>query len=219
MYGIDDWGVTSPSGKTYWYKDYSNSDLRLIGLDATVVPDGTEDLAQQTWLENVLSDAKTNSKCVVVAQHYQPKSEITAVNCDFTAQNRVPPYSQYMTMPDAYYGIIQDYIDGSGDFICWLVGHSHMDYVGYNSNYPDQVFFVVTSLWNDLRTSDQARTEGTNSYIAANLIGFDTERKLIKIARIGANYDFNMRPRNVLIYNYDTKTIVRQTSGVIQQSS
>ena len=71
----------------------------------------------------------------------------------------------------------------------------------------------MTSLWNDLRTSDQARIAGDPSFIAANLVGFDTERKLIKFARCGANYDFNLRPRDVLVYNYQTKTIVRQSSG------
>ena len=214
MYGIENWGVTSPAGTTWWYKDYENSDLRLIGLDTTVVENGDADAAQQTWLTNLLADSITNGKTVVIAQHYQPYVNTTKVSCDFTADNRNPLNQESLQMPSAYYGIVQNFINNNGKFVCWLAGHQHCDFVLYNSSYPDQIFFVVTSLWNDLRLSDQARTEGLRSFVAANLIGFDTERKLIKISRVGANYDFNMRPRNVLVYNYETKTIVRQSSGM-----
>jgi len=213
MYGIDTWGVTSPNGKTYWYKDYSNSDLRLIGLDTTVVSGSDEDLAQQTWLTGVLSDAKTNQKSIVIAQHYQPKGG-TKVLCDYTADNINVPNNANMAMPMAYYGIVQDFIDSEGKFVCWLAGHTHTDFVCYDSNYPDQIFFVVTSLWSDLRGSDQARIKGTSSFIAGNLIGFDTRQNLIKLVRVGANYDSNLRPRNILVYNYRTKQIVRQSSGI-----
>lgn len=212
MSGIDNWDVVSPAGKTWWYKDYNNSDLRLIGLDTTVVTGSADDSAQLTWLENTLNSARTAGKSVVIAEHYQP-ADGGVVPSDFTATNRPIWSTSYLRMADSYHVKVQTFINAGGKFICWLAGHTHTDFVAYNTNYPDQVFIVVTSLWNDLRTSDQARTAGTPSFIAANLIGFDTDRKLIKIARIGANYDYNLRPREILVYNYENKQIVRQTSG------
>lgn len=212
MYGIDTWDVVSPAGKTWWYKDYANSDLRLIGLDTTVVTGSADDSAQLTWLESVLTSARTAGKSVVIAEHYQPASGVT-IPCDYTAENRAIWSTTYLMMAASYHEKVKTFINAGGKFICWLAGHTHTDFVAYNSNYPNQPFFVVTSLWNDLRTSDQARTAGTASMIAANIIGFDTDRKLIKLARIGANYDFNLRPRDVLVYDYDNGTVVRQSSG------
>lgn len=231
FYGIDNWGngngtVTSPSGSTYWYKDYANSDLRLIGIDTTLPWSGTldksDDLGQQTWLTSILNNARTNNKAVVIAQHYPPTSKSSAstrsrINCDFCSVGR--DYGERgsynsLSMNDAYLQIVQNFIDAGGKCVCWLGGHTHTDLVLKDNAYPDQIFFIVTSLWNDLRTSDQARTIGTCSFIAANVIGFDTQRKLIKISRVGANCNFNMRPRNVLVYDYDNKRVVYQSSGM-----
>lgn len=217
QYGLENWGVTAQTGKTYWYKDYENSNLRLIGLDTTVVPSGIEDVAQQSWLTTILEEARTAEKCVVIAQHYPPieadGSASPQISSDFSAENRSVPHNVYMCMDAAYPRIVQDFIDAGGEFVCWLAGHAHNDHVAYHRQYPAQVYFVVTSLWNDLRYTDQARIQGTPSYVAANLIGFDTNRKLVKIARVGANSNADLKPRDFLVWNYSTRTIVRQTSG------
>lgn len=219
QYGMDGWGVTAPDGKTYWYKDYDGSDLRLIGLDTTVAPGGPEDAAQQSWLAAVLAEARTAGKAVVIAQHYPPfeagedAEPSPQIPCDFSAANRPVPRNIYLNMPEDYPAIVQDFINAGGEFVCWLAGHAHNDHVAYHRQYPAQAYFVVTSLWNDLRYTDQARIQGTPSFVAANLIGFDTTLKLVKLVRVGAGSNYELRPRDYMTYNYQTGTVVRQASG------
>lgn len=211
--GIDTWNVTSPSGTTYWYKDYDNCDIRLIGLDTTIEPGTTDDANQLDWFEYVLDNARSNNKAVVVAQHY-PAYNKQDIACDFTTSNGQQNLPAWFIMTNDYMDLIESFMSNGGTFICHLAGHLHDDRVCYNANYPNQIFFAVTALWCDSRIPDQARIRGTRSEIAANLIGFDTEQHLIKIVRVGANYDVNMRPRNIFVYDYQSKEIVRQSSDM-----
>lgn len=225
MSTIDDWGVTSPSGTTYWYKDYTNSigtPVRLIGLDSTLYwGDGEATPSQSTadheaqlaWFTNVLADAKTNGMAVVVAQHYQQTASARdIINCDFSAYNMNASDGAQFWMSTEYLDAVDDFISGGGEFICWLCGHTHVDYVCRHPNHTDQWCFCVTSLWADMRSSDQARIANTESFIAANIVAFDTTSKLVKISRIGADYDYALRPRKTFVWNYQTRNMVRQSS-------
>ena len=42
-----------------------------------------------------------------------------------------------------YQATVQDFIDGGGNFVCWLCGHKHADYIVYHPTYPKQVFIGV----------------------------------------------------------------------------
>lgn len=225
MSTIDAWGVTSPSGTTYWYKDYTNNvgtPVRLIGLDSTLYwGDGQSTPSQSTsdheaqlaWFANVLADAKTNGMAVVVAQHYQQTASARGIiNCDFSAYNMNASDGAQFWMSTEYLDAVDDFISGGGEFICWLCGHTHVDYVCRHPNHTDQWCFCVTSLWADMRSSDQARIANTESFIAANIVAFDTTSKLVKISRIGADYDYALRPRKTFVWNYQTRNMVRQSS-------
>lgn len=225
MSTIQDWGVESPDGTTYWYKDYSNgigTPVRLIGLDSTLYwGDGqatptqstADHEAQLAWFKNVLSDAKTKGYAVVAAEHFmQTTTGRWQIDCDFSANNSSSD-GPYFWLSTEYLEAVKTFINGGGEFICWLCGHTHADYVVRHPNYENQWSFCVTSLWADLRSSDQARNSNTKSFIAANLISFDTAMKLVKICRVGADYNYELRPRKTFVWNYQTKKIVRQASG------
>lgn len=81
---ISQWGVTSyTENKCYYYKDYTDRNLRLIVLDAYNV-NWNGNNAQITWLEGVLADAITNELHVMIAVHSGlcRKSEL---DCNFNS--------------------------------------------------------------------------------------------------------------------------------------
>lgn len=61
---ISNWNVTHDVGKTYYYKDYNSEKIRLIVLDS--MRSGTDATNQNTWLESVLSSAKSKGYSVVM---------------------------------------------------------------------------------------------------------------------------------------------------------
>lgn len=210
MSNLSSWGVTAPSGATYYYKDYSNSGIRLIVLDATLRDSDAS--GQLTWLTNTLASAKSSSLSVVIAEHYEPQNPVL-IPSDFTNNVHNPVTATWFAFDESYQSAVQSFINGGGKFICYIAGHQHTDYVCYNSNYPDQIFFVVTCAYPDMRFTDQMRATGTPTATCCNMIAFDTTTKSIKVLRFGAKEDYLLRPREYLVYNYQTKAIVRQSSG------
>lgn len=210
MSNLPSWGVVAPSDATYYYKDYLDAEIRLIVLDATLRD--SDATGQLSWLTDILADAKLNDLSVVIAEHYEPQNP-TLIQSDFTNDVHSPLTATWFSFDEAYQEVVQRFIEGDGEFICYIAGHQHTDYVCYNANYPDQPFFVVTCAYPDMRFTDQMRTEGTPTETCCNMIAFDTTTKAIKVLRFGAKSDYLLRPREYLVYNYQTKTIVRQASG------
>jgi len=186
---IANWGVTHTGSLTYYYKDYTAKQIRLIVLDYLLT--GADATAQNTWLQSALSGAKTAGYTVVIAQHY-PASEFEKIASNFTIIDE-KNNPQYSTM---YQASVQTFIDGGGKFACYLAGHTHWDMLCVNPNYPRQLFVIVI------------REIGTKSQDAANIVTIDTTNKTVKIIRIGADKDNYLRGRNILTISYDDHTII-----------
>lgn len=209
---VSNWGVTQPAnaetnGYNYWYKDYADYGIRLIGIDV-IYWDSTE----QTWLQGVLSDALTNEYAVICAAHYKPA--ITNILCnmdDLTLQESTPSASFILNTQAT--DAVQTFISNGGEFICWLSGHEHKDYVGYATSYTDQLVIGVALAQCGPRANYGVmdRVEGMKSQDLFNVVGFDTYNKQVRIMRVGADFDCFMRSKKTLCINYSTKAIVAQT--------
>ena len=158
-------GVTLVADKCYWYKDYANSKIRLIGLDdyhwkeqitlvdnthPTTYDDGTPvDTGEQlAWFESVLADAKANNLSVMVV-HHSPARWDNPIRCSFTSldfQNNIasdasnPSAVAYIREP---FVAVQNFIDDGGKFIGWLTGHLHQDAVGVIKGFTDQFQMTI----------------------------------------------------------------------------
>jgi len=96
-------------GKCYWYKDFPDVNIRLIGLDpfhwnekvrlengnsVHTYPDGekTDKGEQEIWLDKTLADAKDKKLSVICITHCPDTKSIEQVDCPFTAiYQPVPP--------------------------------------------------------------------------------------------------------------------------------
>ena len=106
-------------------------------------------------------------------------------------------------MMERFQQTVQSFIDGGGEFICYLCGHTHCDFIAYNSQYPKQLFIVVTCAA-ILESGDQRRIFGEKCQDAFNIINLDYANKIIKIVRIGASVDNRLRQRNTIAIDIST---------------
>lgn len=196
---IDNWGVVHSGENTYYYKDYNTHGIRLIVLDDML--QNADMQAQLYWLENT---ALQTELAVVIAKHYLPPTPVK-IECPFTAIDFNATGLGNTTIAE----IVQRFIGRGGTFICYMVGHSHYDYVAYLSEYPQQIAIAVDAAGrhacNDW--SDMMRYDNEISRDLFNMIQFDTSSELIKITRCGANYDRYMRHKDTLCISYRTKEI------------
>ena len=202
---ISNWGVEHTGSLTYYYKDYASKKIRLIVLDYLLT--GNDASAQNTWLQTVLADAKTNSYTVVIAEHI-PVSDTTYIASNFTMRDKGTVYNQFTA---DYQASVASFMSGGGKFACYLTGHTHCDAISYNSNYPNQICITVTCAITTGRDNDQYRSKNTKSQDAANVVVIDTETETIKLIRIGADMDCYLRPRNMFTISYADKSIITQS--------
>lgn len=210
---LSKWNVVSPDGALYWYKDYTNAKIRMIGIDMAYW-----DSDEKAWLANTLSDARNANYSVILLSHY--------VLAPFTG-NLETPFTN-LTSPDST-GVYAS--SGTGQFgqytvgdaneilipyrdiiICNLCGHYHMDKFGFSAldnTAGKQLLTIQIDQCGAARAvNNSARVSGTDSKYLFNVITFDTTLKIIKIIRIGCDYDDYLRHKKTLCYNYDTETFI-----------
>lgn len=214
---IAEWGVTQPAnaetlGLCYYYKDYESNGYayRLIVLDAMAFDD-----AQYNWLVETLTDAKTNSMTVVIADHFPPitgLSDINGFNTPFMSLLTGMEFSYVVTRLTTSAGsavdAVDDFISNNGDFACWICGHMHYDQIGTLVSHPNQIYVAVASAKDTSVWLDQPRTAETESCDCFNIISIDPRLKVIKIQRIGATIDDWGRVHDHVSVNYATKTLI-----------
>ena len=200
------WGVVQPSdaaanGKCYYYKDYTAAKVRLIVLDCIFW-----DTAQNTWLAATLADAKTQGLAVVCATHFAGGKVTPFENSWSTLQ-----YDDVSTVINAVApSTVQAFINDGGEFVCWLSGHGHFDMVGTLDDYPQQLNIAVdtanygSSSW----YSDIQRTRYTKSEDLLNAFSVDTYNKTIRLFRVGADRDSQLRHRGDLLIKYTTLQVL-----------
>jgi len=208
---VSNWGVVQPSGAAangynYWYKDYTSQKVRLIALDCIYW-----DATQKTWLEGILANTPSEYS-IVCASHYRPRMNDILCNMDDLIYQ---PSTVNSYTSDEAVAAVQAYINNGGNFICWLSGHEHMDYIGLTSvtNTSQLIVGIACASANEARTRYGviARLEGEKSQDLFNIIGFDTYNKFIRILRVGADSDTFMRSKKTLCINYETHEIIAQS--------
>lgn len=91
----------------------------------------------------------------------------------------------------------------AGTFIAYLTGHTHGDFIGKSSKYPNQLYLTVnTGNVNYGNVSDLERISGTKSEDCFNVYVIDQTHKLVKVVRVGADVNDIMEARKTSIYNY-----------------
>lgn len=213
---IDDWGCVYEEGKCYFYKDYTESKIRVVVLHNFLYKaSSTEMQTQVAWLENVLDDARTNGLSVLAVHHFPVSQERTGGVFDYcvpidTNFTKVNGHSS-SGVADSILTAIQSFIDAGGDFICHMHGHIHFDFISYHKDYPDQLFVGVVCAKAITQSGDMDRIIGQKCQDAFNIFSMDVYNHTVKIVRIGADADQFLRHRRTLVMDYHTKQIISQS--------
>lgn len=212
---ISNWGVTSTSGKTYYYKDYATNKVRLIVLDIM-----HQSADQLSWFTSTLASAKTAGLHVIAAVHSRAHWLFDSHVTPWDDKPLVPSYTagysdtSASTYPenlsDDYASAVDDFINDGGYFVCWIHGHTHHKMFAQLQTHPNQLDVSVENAgipdfaW----TYVKARINGTKSEDCFNVLAIDTDSKILRIMAVGATYDRFMRHTDTIAYNYDTHTIL-----------
>ena len=206
------WGITRPSGKSYYYKDYADHGVRLIVMDVMLYTAGGADAtAQTTWLSGLLSDAISNGLHVLIAIHAPHVS--SAVDCNFSKYNQgVWSGDASCNTPQEVIDAVASAITGGLHFVGYLCGHTHQDNVWDAAGDGTQLMYGITCAATTSRAqwtnSDQDRTGEQDAF---NIVTIDPARTLIKIIRGGgANVDDHLRSRKTICIDYSTNTIISE---------
>ena len=202
---ITNWNCVYQEGKTYYYKDYPENAIRLVVLNSVLKDD--EQKEQLDWLEKVLDGAIENNLHVVIGMHYPV--HMKKIPCNFSTLDRGDGLGDRAM--NVYQEKVARFMEKGGDFVVWLTGHVHMDYIGYNEEYPDQLCIAIDALccWQSMAYDDADRTVGMPSEDLFNLVTVDTYSKLLKIVRIGSNLDRYLRKKDTLCINYKTFEVIQ----------
>lgn len=198
---VSNWDVVQPenadtAGYCFFYKDYSESKIRLVVLDSWN-DDADYKVAQSSWLTSVLSDARTNGLSVVIASHFRLRAE-TLLRTPFTKPNAEVESPDSSGNNDPYVVIVKEFKDAGGELVCWICGHAHYDAISKTSEANGSQISVCVG--NASRWGSNNNLKITNSMIVTddedfktfdlfNVIAIDTYYKLITILRVGSEWD------------------------------
>ena len=207
---IGNWNVIQPSGAVenglcYYYKDYTDSNIRLIVLDCMHYTD-----TQNDWLVSTLESARTAGLHVICAKHYNVSRDLTKVDGNF--------YD-----PDLGFGklvigdtnnnkaqtAVSDFQTAGGNFVCWLTGDAHYDAIGeLTMNGHKQLCITFENAGCHAAWGDDARVVGEKSEDSFNIVSVDTYSNLLKIVRVGNDMNRFMQPKQYMCYNYQTNEVI-----------
>lgn len=94
---------------------------------------------------------------------------------------------------------------GKGEFICYLCGHHHMDIIAVDAKFPTQhIVYLASSamdLWQNFEC-DLPRESGTKAEDLFTTVSVHTQKKQIRLVRIGSNYTMDLKERTCIVLNY-----------------
>lgn len=203
------------TGLCYFYKDYGT--VRVIVLNAMSGSSSVSfwDDTEKTWLNNVLADAITNSKHVIICNH-PPFATSIAVRDEKSNWNS---YIDYTTMSNfdgivtntEVLGCINTFISGGGKFICMLTGHVHVDSILTATGYNGQFMINIASAKYTNHPDGLYYSNPESSYYDCfDYCVVDTTNGILKLKRIGWNMDASMKERRTLSYNYFTHKLLHE---------
>lgn len=227
---IENWGVVQPAnaeanGYCYFYKDFSENNVRIIALDGE-----HWDTTQKDWLIATLSDSGTKhivcllhrAPFMLTPQPHNPFDNIDYVNETVTEGTaHVRDHEPYVEA----YTAVKNFIDNGGNFVCWLCGHLHDDYIGLgrDADVSNQLVIGVacaSSSASATNSGSMSRVVGEKSQDCFNVVGIDTASRTIKIMRVGTDFDRYLRKKDTMSWDYkkynefDVNTIYQINSKV-----
>ena len=207
-------------GKLYYYKDYNKVRIIVLETTASGLSNVYWDSAQNTWMQEVLEDARVNNIAVICLTHVpfgKNDGEIDksiTFNCwtgyiQDVVDDKSTIQHDNLHVVDAALTNIDTFIDNGGKFICWLAGHTHQDYFVKSVSHPKQIMFVSASA-NYGRGSDYIVSGDKSNplYDCMTYISIDLDKMWLKLLRIGKNIDGYMREKNVLVYDLTNQKVV-----------
>lgn len=202
---ISNWGVVQPNnaateGYCYYYKDYTEPKIRLIVLDSMEM-----DSTQLSWLESVLEDVLTNHSdySVIIAEHHPFTASIcTVIDCQFTSY-QTQELPEFGDLSESVADKVDDFIDGGGKFICFIQGHTHRDTIYYLTEHKNQLCIVIDCATNKQNNwNDSDRAANTKNQDCLNMVAFDTYSKIVKIIRVGNEWNQQFQRKVTLTVRY-----------------
>ena len=201
---IQYWGVVQPTnassdGKCYYYKDYTETKLRVVVLDCM-----HWDSSQRTWFEEVLNSAIPIDYHVIAVSHYIFSGSVSGIRkCTFHSifgEKYVPLNAQ--SLNEEASDCVASAINNGLKFVCWMFGHLHYDVFAQSTKYKEQFGIGITRTSNVSSYSSDSIRSKYKDRDAFNIISVDTTLGIITIKRIGDTYDKLLRSRNNLVFDY-----------------
>lgn len=194
------------NGLCYYYKDYG--DIRIIVIVGLVSSnnDYMWDNNQLNWFESVLADAKTNNKAVICVNHTPYEKSVSEIDYNLplnTWMNYRTGSFDSLHIDEQAVSAVNDFINEGGSFICWLTGHTHVDFFMKHTTYENQLLISIATARFALHP-DGANANATveDNYDCFDYIGIDLTNKILKVYRVGFNEDSSMKIRNRWSYDY-----------------
>ena len=136
-------------------------------------------------------DAKNNNFSVICAQHEPPGSHLKELNSGFSGLETTRHGDT------RFVNKVSSFIDNGGDFVCWLTGHFHNDDINTLSTDSRQIDLNISCCgYQNLTTTEGALLKGSSSQLCLNAIAVDTQKKQLKVLRLGRNTDKFFRTKN-----------------------
>ena len=207
---IENWNVTQPTGASanglcYYYKDYTDSNIRLIVLDCMHYTD-----AQNDWLISTLASARTAGLHVICAKHYNVSRDLTKVEGNFCDPDL--GFEKLVigdTNNNKAQVAVSDFQVAGGSFICWLTGDAHYDAIGeLTMNGYKQLCVTFENAGCHDAWGDSARVAGEKSEDSFNIVSVDTYSHLLKIVRVGNDLNRFLQSKQYMCYNYQTNEVI-----------
>lgn len=198
----DNWDVVFGDGSNtmYYYKDFADSEIRLIVLDNYYDIDN-----QKVWLQNKLNEAKSLGYAVITAMHEMSRPIVKKIQCSFQTLDNHESKGGNASVTQ-FDTIIKDFKDNGGIHIVNLCGHEHEDMIGFTSN--DVLNLVVECATNWNGWTGGKRIKDTKTYDCFNVFTVEKDTGIFKVVRIGDNADHYLRTKNVLVYDYINKNVI-----------
>lgn len=211
---VSDWDVVRTSNYPFYYKDYEDQNIRLIIVDPAVTSDEAD---ETTWLEQTLSDANSLGYAVIIASHFIVTSSASIYDNNWSnnlARETGTDEMSYDWNGCDIVGCVTDFISDGGNFICYMIGHTHTNIVSYVTGHQDQLIINVACASDDrshetqLTTNDLPRYENSRTQDCFNVITFDAENSILKCVRVGSNINMYQQPRTAFAYNWSTNEFI-----------
>ncbi len=187
-----------------YYKDFPQSNLRLIVLDLYY------DLEEQTeWLTALLRRSREEGISVITAMH-EPSAEIVT-GIDTTFHSVLEENGEYRRIAGAFQEhpfeqVIADFITAGGEHVCNLCGHLHHDLFGYTEKGVLNIAVECATNW--YHWCDSRRIANTRTWDCFNVMAVDVNQQQIRLVRIGDDTDCYMRQKRALCYDYGKKKMI-----------